>query len=135
MRNAATARSLLASLLLVLLSSVARAASDEVVFRGASSPPTPFAQRPAQLNGAVAGAKPGIELHGTLFHPDGDGPFPALVMLHGCGGASAAFGRITAERYVSWGYAALWFDSFGPRGIRERCSATAPAADRIADAL
>jgi dienelactone hydrolase len=23
--------------------------------------------------------------HGALFKPDGDGPFPAVVLMHGCG--------------------------------------------------
>src|ERR1700726_331927 len=27
-----------------------------------------------------------MTLHGTLYRPDGDGPFPAVVALHDCGG-------------------------------------------------
>src|SRR3974390_271105 len=27
-----------------------------------------------------------LTLHATLYRPDGDGPFPAVVALHDCGG-------------------------------------------------
>ncbi len=34
-----------------------------------------------------------IQLTGNLCRPKGDGPFPALVLMHGCGGArSGAMG-------------------------------------------
>jgi dienelactone hydrolase len=61
----------------------------------------------------------GIELTGELLRQAGDGLFPALVMLHGCGGPSPKTHAIRAERYVFWGYAALRFDSFAPRGVME----------------
>jgi poly(3-hydroxybutyrate) depolymerase len=28
----------------------------------------------------------GVELNARLFRPSGDGPFPAVVMMHGCNG-------------------------------------------------
>ena len=69
------------------------------------------------------------ELVGYLFKPQGAGPFPALVMLHGRSGpySSAAGGVYTAatlsRRHAVWGefwaergYLALHVDSFGPRG-------------------
>ena len=68
-------------------------------------------------------------LVGYLFTPDGAGPHPAIVMLHGRSGpySSAAHGVYTAAtlsgRHASWaafwagrGYVALLVDSFGPRG-------------------
>ena len=69
------------------------------------------------------------ELVGYLFKPEGDGAFPAIVMLHGRGGpySSGKRGTYTAatltmrhrmwgEFWASRGYVALLVDSFGPRG-------------------
>jgi dienelactone hydrolase len=53
-------------------------------------------------------------VEGRLVKPDGAGPFPALVLLHGCHGVSPqvrAWGRWLADR----GYVAFIVDSFGPR--------------------
>jgi dienelactone hydrolase len=63
-------------------------------------------------------AKP-ERLLGYLARPDGPGPFPAVVVLHGC---NEFFGRYVAiaDDLKSEGYVALAVDSFGPRGI-ERC--------------
>jgi dienelactone hydrolase len=60
---------------------------------------------------AFAATKP---LLGYLTKPNGKGPFPAVVLLHGCAG----FGpRETgwAQKLESWGYVALAIDSFTPR--------------------
>jgi dienelactone hydrolase len=54
-------------------------------------------------------------LTGKLTKPQGDGPFPAVVLLHGCGGI-VKNNDDWAERLTSWGYVALQVDSFGPRG-------------------
>ena len=50
----------------------------------------------------------------------GGGPFPAVVVLHGCIGISGHFTGI-ADRLSSWGYVTLAVDSLGPRGISSRC--------------
>jgi dienelactone hydrolase len=66
---------------------------------------------------------PGKEvlLNGTLYKPKGDGPFPAVVLLHRCGGIRD-WDHDWASRLQSWGYVSLILDSFGPRGIVEACS-------------
>ena len=57
-------------------------------------------------------------ISGALHRPDGVGPFPALVSLHGCGGGfSSAWHRYL----VSLGYVVLAVDSFSQRGIRSAC--------------
>ncbi len=58
-------------------------------------------------------------LSGYLARPDGAGPFPAVVVLHGCSGFLPRYAAI-ADDLKSEGYVALAVDSFGPRGI-ERC--------------
>ncbi len=69
----------------------------------------------------------GVSLRAHLLRPEGPGPFPAVVLLHGCGGAVTARGRIGArhrdwmERFVANGIVALLVDSFTPRGYRAIC--------------
>jgi dienelactone hydrolase len=57
---------------------------------------------------------------GELILPQGAGPFPAVVVLHGCDGVSPHY-RIWTRWLASWGYAALLIDSFRPRGIAILC--------------
>jgi dienelactone hydrolase len=73
-----------------------------------------------------------IKLLGYLTRPDtglsailgGDsnriGRYPAVVVLHGCGGFSSHAAKI-ADQLGSWGYVALAIDSLGARGIASRC--------------
>lgn len=61
-----------------------------------------------------------IEIEGNLYKPEGNGPFPAVVILHGCGGIDYHF-IAWCEQLVTWGYVALMVDSFGPRGVNRVC--------------
>lgn len=72
-----------------------------------------------------------VELVGHLRRPAGPGAFPAVVLLHGCGGDFGADARWGA-RLAEWGYVALSVDSFGPRGIENVCKGGAPA-DHVFD--
>lgn len=83
-------------------------------------------------------------LHGTLYRPDGPGPFPAVVALHDCGGLSHGAAANT-ELYEQWAkllvadrFVVLLPDSFGSRGLGPQCAAgkgTSQAARvRVADA-
>jgi len=56
-------------------------------------------------------------LTGKLIKPNGDGPFPAVVMLHGASGPSEKVYLPWAKRLRRWGYVTLRVDSFGPRGV------------------
>lgn len=55
-------------------------------------------------------------LKGDLFKPEGQGPFPAVVLLHGCAGLNSAHYTM-AKELVKQGYIALVVDSFSTRGI------------------
>jgi dienelactone hydrolase len=60
------------------------------------------------------------EIVATLVRPAGEGPFPAIVQLHGCGGLeeqSYRWARWLADR----GYVVLVVDSFGPRKVKGDC--------------
>ncbi len=68
-----------------------------------------------------------VQLKAVLFRPSGPGPFPAVVMLHGCGGMLLNSGNLTVS-YRYWGellaqsgYVALLPDSLNPRGQRSLC--------------
>jgi len=64
-----------------------------------------------------------LTLTGKLWKPSGNGPFPAIVMLHGCAYTekTLAYLSIWADRFADWGYASLLVDSFGPRGKKQIC--------------
>jgi dienelactone hydrolase len=66
-------------------------------------------------------ARPGAGLSALIATTPGDvAPYPAVVVLHGCGGISSHSAAI-ADRFGGWGYVALAIDTLGPRGMdRER---------------
>jgi dienelactone hydrolase len=64
-----------------------------------------LAQRVAQL-----------EPHFTVSRPAGEGPFPVLIMLHGCGGPRPFLDEI-ADVAVGAGAAVVNVDSYAPRRI------------------
>ncbi|MFQ5852605.1 MAG: dienelactone hydrolase family protein, partial [Candidatus Binatia bacterium] len=55
-----------------------------------------------------------------LTKPVGEGPFPAVVLLHGCSGIVPHYG-VWADRLAGWGYVALQVDSLKPRGETYIC--------------
>jgi len=68
-------------------------------------------------------------ISGTLVRPRGEGPFPAVVQLHGCAGVEAQSYR-WARWFADRGYVALVVDSFGPRDVTADCR-TGPDAPPI----
>jgi dienelactone hydrolase len=74
-----------------------------------------------------------MQLPGILHKPGGSGPFPAVVMLCGCGGFAkkedAMHQATWAQRLVGWGYVALRVDSFSPRGPSNICEDTSTVSD------
>jgi len=68
-----------------------------------------------------------VLLNALQFRPEGRGPFPAIVLLHGCSGMYTPSGYVTLS-YRTWaellaedGYVTLLVDSFNPRGYRTIC--------------
>jgi dienelactone hydrolase len=62
---------------------------------------------------------------GDLYTPSGKGPYPAVVLLHGCGGVSPNV-PAWAQWLQSEGYAALVVNSFQGRGLRNLCADSRP---------
>jgi dienelactone hydrolase len=80
---------------------------------------------------------PGDRIQGLLAKPDGAGPFPAVVGLHGCDGMHEAARPRLADALVASGYVTLLVDSFATRGIDHACTYSAAMAivsRRISDA-
>lgn len=74
---------------------------------------------PLAAESVVLQVAPSLTVTAELTQPDGDGPFPAVVMLHGCSGPWKPWGDLWSGRLVRWGYVVLQVDSFGPRGYPE----------------
>ncbi|MCK6487978.1 MAG: alpha/beta hydrolase [Planctomycetes bacterium] len=53
---------------------------------------------------------PGGRIGGFIALPPGRGPFPALLVSHGKGGAAAGFGRQVATHALGWGMAVMACD-------------------------
>src|SRR5882762_5711074 len=66
-------------------------------------------------------------LHAQLYKPDGGGPFPIVIALHGCGGLGGhsepvqSRYRDWAEQLVKDGQAVLLPDSYGSRELGPQC--------------
>jgi fermentation-respiration switch protein FrsA (DUF1100 family) len=120
----------------------------------AAAPPSPFGHACVPRNGVLfcptatdAQRVPSfddvpMDVDVTL-PPSGDGPFPAIVMMHGYGGSKGSFQSTTAEGNggSSYRYNDVWYASRGyavitpsARGFGRSCGAddsrTAPACDR-----
>ena len=86
---------------------------------GAASLPAPH-----QVDIPASG---GLTLHAQLYKPDGDGPFPTVIALHGCGGLGDPAEPVK-RRYRDWaelllkdGKAVLLPDSYGSRELGPQC--------------
>ena len=90
--------------------------SELVHFESIVYPPTPFKVKRAKERGIELEPKIGETITGYLNRPAGEGPFPAIILMHGCSGMGRWSG-IWSRRLVEWGYVVLDMDSFGPRGI------------------
>jgi dienelactone hydrolase len=60
-------------------------------------------------------------MRGMLVVPRGEGPFPAVVMVHGCRGVRP-YVQEWAHTIASWGYVTLLVDSFHTRHIPPTCN-------------
>ena len=60
----------------------------------------------------------GLTLTGKLSKPEGNGPFPAVVLLHATTGITSSYDA-WMERFTNWKYVTLLVDNFSPRGIKK----------------
>ncbi len=90
----------------------------EVVIFPSAKPPPPsaFKKKIAAKKGLTLADPEPTQVLGRLFVPEGEGPFPAVVLLHGAAGIWE-WNDLWAERLRSWGYLVLDVDSLTPRGL------------------
>jgi dienelactone hydrolase len=85
-------------------------------------------------------------LHAQLYKPSGDGPFPVVIALHGCGGLGGhsepvqSRYRDWAEQLLNAGNAVLLPDSYGSRELGPQCRVVrdrriSARRERVADIL
>ncbi len=84
-------------------------------------------------------------LHAQLYKPAGNGPFPVVIALHGCGGLGGHTEPVQS-RYRDWaqqllktGHAVLLPDSYGSRELGPQCRAkehrVLARRERVADIM
>ncbi len=66
----------------------------------------------------------------SVFKPEGTGPFPAVVLVHSCGGLQPEL-TIRAKELIATGFAVLILDSYGSRGHTTFCTAGGVGAPRV----
>ena len=86
-----------------------------------------------------------VVLQAALYMPKGNGPFPAVVAMHGCSGLRDKNGNLSerhrdwAERLAGQGFIVLLPDSFASRGLgpqsRDSEREVRPSRERAADAV
>src|ERR1700747_2915099 len=85
------------------------------------------APAPALAPDQVEIASGNVTLRAQLFKPEGEGPFPTVIALLGCGGRSPHSEPVLpryrdwAEQLVKQGSAVLLPDSFASRGLGPQC--------------
>lgn len=100
-------------------------AADSVQFEGAHFQ-AGLTARQAIANGIPIFAPAPKIVQAYIQKPDGPGPFPAVIVLHGCAGLGSLFDQHSARNFwpdllISWGYAVLVVDSFTLRGVGDTC--------------
>jgi dienelactone hydrolase len=108
-------------------------ADDLVKFDSAPFIMGQIQQRQARERGETLANQPDVPIEGYLSKPDGSGPFPAVVYLHGCSGLSENTRNRIGGLMRGWGYVSLAVDSFSTRSIKDSCDQMMPF--RQADAL
>ena len=98
----------------------AQPAPDPVLLAAASH--APDLRFPSEPSGGLSFDVPQM----AVYKPEGEGPFPGIVLFHQCGGLGSSRRPNQsmldwAKQAVSHGYVALLIDSFGPRGVDNVC--------------
>jgi len=113
---------IIACLILTILATsdvqTSASATDLVKFDSAPFIMGKIQQRQARERGEMPTNVPDA-IEGYLSKPDGSGPFPAVVYLHGCSGLSKNTRTRMTELLTGWGYVSLVVDSFATRGIKQ----------------
>ena len=116
------ARVLVATTLVVTLAHAPVVSAEALWVSFHSAGAAPSSAHPVLSPAQVQLANPalGAPLRGLLSIPKGEGPFPAVILMHDCRGLRH-FQREWVRKLANWGYVALLVDSFYSRYIGESC--------------
>jgi dienelactone hydrolase len=82
---------------------------------------TVFASEVRFPSAKLEASDPDTTISGQLYKPDGAGPYPAVVLLHTCGGLSQHMTHDWPQFLVGLGYVVLSVDTLSPRGYFKGC--------------
>lgn len=102
-------------------------------------------QQPESVSIPADGENQPGQLDARLFRPQGEGPFPAIVAMHGCSGLWSSKDIGLSPRHADWGrrlaalgYVVLFPDSYGSRDLGPQCRnddrRVEPFRERVEDA-
>jgi len=112
----------------------------------AAQPVAAADQAPESASIPAGGENEPAKLDAVLFKPQGQGPFPAIVAMHGCSGLwSSKNGSALSPRHADWGqrlsalgYVVIFPDSYGSRHLGPQCKngerKVEPYRERVEDA-
>lgn len=118
-------------------SSAAPVTIEKVELQAASRPVGGLMARRMRERGEEPKPTPGSRIAGHLAKPQGDGPFPAVVVLPDCIGLTPFVRETLTAQFASWGYVTLVVDSWTSRNAQAGCFLNGqepPGVDRVADA-
>jgi dienelactone hydrolase len=70
----------------------------------------------------------------AIYKPPGNGPFPAIILLHACAGPASHL-AYWVKNAVAAGYVAFVVDSFSPRSYPVSCRPQGPVTSPLAGAI
>ena len=114
------------------LPSSATSVAEKVEFESAPRPLGKLMEQRARARGEDPKPTPGDRLQGYLAKPQGRGPFPAVVVMHGCGPTPYVLETLP-PLLASWGYVALSVDSLTTRKVEPNCTKDASSVDRASN--
>ena len=106
--------------------------TENVAFESASRPLGRLQERRARERGEDPKPTPGERIKAYLTRPEGNGPFPAVLLLPRCNGFTPSVQETLPQRLASWGFVALAVDSLATRTVQDPCANA--AVDHFADA-
>ena len=94
------------------------ALAETITFESGAKHPSPLQIRLAKNQGKpLPKSTPGVEVRAELAKPNGEGPHPAIVILHTCGGIMKHISHDWPAFLKDLGFAVLAVDTFGSRGL------------------
>lgn len=81
---------------------------------------------------SAADSRSKLEFYYNLHRPEGEGPFPAVMLVPGCGGLETErVGR--GKELREQGYVAIFVDYLSARGVNSACKGAVPRGEIIKD--